>query len=182
MLKRAFQIHNFKQKRKNLMRDSSDNENNIIIKFLYIVKKMKFMETLRFRWYGPYRLDDAIDFREGSDYGLYAITRIWGNFPERLLYIGMTYWQDFGKRLSQHYRDWLGDARGVRVRFGYLMLQPGQRMSYARIRDAENLLIWCLEPPENTQGVRTYSGRNLRVINSGARGPIPRKVDIHCWE
>jgi len=139
------------------------------------------METLYFRWYGPYRLDETIEFRESSDYGLYAITRIWGNAPEKLLYIGRVYWQDFGKRLSQHRREWLGNARGIRVRLGYLELEPGQRTSFERIRDAENLLIWCLEPRENKKGVQTYTGRDLRIINLGARGPLPRKVDIHCW-
>ena len=61
------------------------------------------METLRFRWYGPFTIEGALDFRDFEDYGLYAITRVWGN-SEKLLYVGMTYAQDFGNRLAQH--DW----------------------------------------------------------------------------
>lgn len=140
------------------------------------------METLRFRWYGPFKLEEVTEFREGSDYGLYAITRKWGSSPERLLYIGLVYWQDFGKRLSQHYRDWLTDARGVGVRLGYLELEIGQRTSFERIRDAENLLICYLQPPENTQGVQTYSGRDLCILNSGARGRIPKQIDTGFLE
>ncbi len=138
------------------------------------------METLRFRWHGPFTIDEARDFREYEDYGLYAITRIWEN-TETLHYIGMTYWQDFGNRLTQH-NWWLSNIRGARVRVGYLELKQGQRTSEKRIKDAENLLIWCLEPPENTQNIRTYSGRDLALINLGKKGPIPRNIDSAYWD
>lgn len=137
------------------------------------------METLRFRWYGPLSITDARNFRDFEDYGLYAITRVWGN-SEKLLYVGMTYAQDFGKRLAQH-DWWLSSVKGARVRVGYLELEKGQRTSYQRIKDAENLLIWCLEPPENTQNIRIYSGRELELINVGKRGSLPRKLDSNFW-
>ena len=119
------------------------------------------METLLFKWYGPYTIPEARDFRDFEDYGLYAITRLWGT-SETLLYIGMTYAQDFGKRLVQH-DWWLSSVKGARIRVGYIELKKGQRTSYQKIKDAENLLIWCLEPPENTQNINTYSGRELKI-------------------
>ena len=138
------------------------------------------METLRFRWYGPYTIEEANEFCEFEDYGLYQITRLWGN-SETLLYIGMTYSQDFRKRLIQH-DWWLSSIKGARVRLGYLELEKGQRTSYERIKDAENLLIWCLEPPENTQNIQTYSGRDLIIRNLGKKGPLPRTIDSNYWD
>ena len=53
----------------------------------------------------------------------------------------------------------------------------GVRQTYIQ-KDGENLLIRCLEPPENTQSIWTYSGRDPHIINSGARGFLACTVSI----
>lgn len=40
------------------------------------------------------------------------------------------------------------------------------------MREVENLLLFELEPPANVQGVRTYIGRDLTIINEGRHGPL----------
>lgn len=138
------------------------------------------METLKFRWYGPYTVEEARTIKDAADYGLYAITRQWGE-REFLRYIGMTYWQNFARRM-RHHDYWLNETLGARVRVGYIELEEGKKVSEQKVSDAESLLIWCLEPPENTQNKWTYSGRELKVVHLGDRGPLPRSVDSSYWD
>ena len=64
---------------------------------------VRFMEEVEVEWYGPYKIDTVIEeFHEYEDFGLYMITRKWGEYPEKILYIGLTYRQDLSTRLSQH--------------------------------------------------------------------------------
>ena len=132
------------------------------------------MEEVEVEWYGPYKIDTVVEeFHEYEDFGLYMITRRWGEYPEKILYIGLTYSQDFSTRLSQH--TWVYDEIGtLKVRVGYLL---EKRSSEKRLRDVENLLIYVYQPKYNDKGKSTYSGRDLKIINSGRRGPLDKEVD-----
>lgn len=134
------------------------------------------MEEVEIEWYGPYKIDTVVEeFHEYEDFGVYMITRKWGKYAEKILYIGMTYRRDFAQRFSEHWRDWLSEVIGtVKVRVGYL---HEKKSSEKRLRDVENLIIYVYEPEYNEIGKSTYSGRDLIIINSGRRGPLDREVD-----
>lgn len=138
------------------------------------------METLRIRWNGPYTIEEARTLRSEDDFGLYAVTRIWGE-KEFLRYIGMTYWQNFARRMRRHDR-WIKKTLGARIRVGYIEAEEGKKLTEQKVKDAESLLIWCLDPPENTMNRVRYTGRKLSVVNRGHKGPLPRKVDSSFWD
>jgi hypothetical protein len=143
------------------------------------------MEEVRIEWYGPYKIDSVQErFHEYEDFGVYMITRKWGEGPEKILYVGLTYRQDLGTRLSQH--QWLPTTRGnVRVRIGYLI---ERRPSGKRLKDVENLLICsCWWDADTTYNKRDYlyGGRDLRILNFGRRGPLDRTIDsaeLEPWQ
>ncbi|MFQ6076008.1 MAG: hypothetical protein ACE5Z5_07730 [Candidatus Bathyarchaeia archaeon] len=64
------------------------------------------MEEVEIEWYGPYKVDTVVEeFYEYEDYWVYMITRRWGKYPEKILYIGMTYKKEFSQRLTEHKRN-----------------------------------------------------------------------------
>jgi hypothetical protein len=132
------------------------------------------LEEVEVEWHGPYSVDTALKyFHEYEDYGLYMITRKWGKYPEKVLYVGLTYLQDFSTRLSQH-KWWLSITRGtIKIRVGYLI---ENRASEKRLKDVENLLICWYGPEYNEKGL-IYHGRDLRIANSGRRGPLDKIID-----
>ena len=132
------------------------------------------MEEVGIEWYGPYKIDTVVEeFHEYEDFGVYMITRRWGEYSEKILYIGLTYRQDFSTRLSQH-QWWLSNTRGtIKVRVGYLR---EEKSSEKRLKDVENLLI-CWHRPEYNEKNLVYHGRDLRIINSGRRGLLDKIVD-----
>lgn len=86
----------------------------------------------------------------------------------------MTYSRDFSQRLSEHLY-WLFQVIGkAKVRVGYLV---EQRRSRKRLKDVESFLIFAYQPEYNEIGKWTYSGRDLRIINSGRRGPLRKEVN-----
>ena len=132
------------------------------------------MEEVAIVWNGPYKIETVLDyFYESGDSGVYMITRKWGAGREKILYIGLTYYQDFSTRLSQH-QYWISKLRGpVKVRVGY----PVEKArSERRLKDIENLLI-CWHEPEYNETNFIYNGRDLRIINSGRKGPLDKIID-----
>jgi hypothetical protein len=143
------------------------------------------MDTVTIRWHGPYRLD-RIEYCDKSwDYGIYAIYQQFGNYPEKLLYIGLTQ-RSFVTRIREHCRDWLYTKRGIiRVRFGTLEFDGGQRFSKKKLDDVEALLIQVVGPPHNSEHTDYYRGRPLLTVhNVGRRGSIPKTVSTLSlvWE
>ena len=136
---------------------------------------MTLLEEVEVEWNGPYKIDSVLKyFNEYEDFGIYMMTRKWGKFREKILYIGITYRQDFSTRLSQH-SFWLDEVIGrVKVRLGYLQEKSS---SFKRLCDVESFLLYVYEPKYNEVGTQTYHGRTLRIINSGRRGPLDRVVD-----
>jgi hypothetical protein len=124
------------------------------------------MEWFEINWRGPYSLETSKDKRASESFGVYAIFEKSRSF--KLLYIGETYWQTFGKRLKQHQREWLDNVRGQKiVAFGDVQLSEGKHISHERVIDVENALIHYLRPPYNTIGKRGYSGREILIFNTG---------------
>lgn len=143
------------------------------------------MERFRIMWKGPYLVDRVWNLGLAEEFGVYMITRRWGQSEEKILYIGMTYWQDFPTRLVQHMDNWLDEELGNnKIRLGTIKLQRGRRFSEQKIKHIEALLIYLYKPRYNTQNIKNYPGRYLMLINEGRRGPIKRIIttdDIEDW-
>jgi hypothetical protein len=134
------------------------------------------MEWFRIDWRGPYPIDTAHTKPEAGGYGIYTINEVKGK-SSKLLYIGETYWQSFGKRLKQHKRDWLNRIKGkLVVYFGIVVLPEGKRISYSKISDVERVLIHTHVPPFNTVSKRGYGGRDIMICNLGKTGSVERLV------
>jgi hypothetical protein len=137
------------------------------------------MERVRIFWSGPYSIDSAIENFQGyEDFGIYMITRVWAN-SENLLYIGqvygLKYWRSFADRLREH--KWIKELRGkIRVRIGKITLGGNRKISAQRTNDVETLLIYIYKPPYNTQSTSWYYGREMKIINSGRRGPLKDEI------
>jgi len=137
------------------------------------------MERVSILWKGPYLVTSAIEqLRDDEDFGIYTITRKWGN-TETLLYIGLVYWRCFADRIADHEREWLGDLRGssgIRVRIGRIRLGSGKIHSIKRASDIECLLIYVHQPLENVLCKSSYNGRELKIINLGRKGLLKRQI------
>lgn len=124
-------------------------------------------------------MDTAHTRPESRNYGIYAIHEMESRVPRKLLYIGETYTQDFGKRMKQHQRDWLHKYNGVRmvVSFGRICTPNGKRISQEIVFDIEGVLIHNLIPPCNTSGKKGYRGREgIIVFNTGKSGVLSNVV------
>ena len=154
------------------------------------------MPTVKLIWDGIFDAS-RIDEYEGLNYtmGVYMIldsihnraSGRWGS--HRLMYIGQVYDQTFQERLNQHVRGddvWRWIRRNVRhqptFKIGHIDLQDGNRISRELVDDIEGLLINVLQPPGNLQGISSYSGRALVILNQRRYTPLPPRIsteDIH---
>jgi len=132
------------------------------------------MECYEIEWKGPHPIDRAPNLKVAGNFGIYAISEKKGS-SIKLRYIGRVYWQDFGKRLKQHKRDWLDRISGAKVvHFGLIKIPEGKKVSFERIRDIEEFLIYHHVPPYNTVSKKGYYGRDLLVINTGKSGALDK--------
>lgn len=134
------------------------------------------MEEIWVEWKGPYGLEYIPDRESAFNWGIYAITRVWGTC-ERLLYIGQSYRQCMLNRVWCHRNDWIYQYRGqMRVRFGTIKIDEGYRHSQQRTKDIEALLIYWHQPIHNTQHRRSYPDRQLLIWNIGRHTPLDKRV------
>lgn len=131
------------------------------------------MDWFKITWQGAYPIETAHTKLEAVGFGVYAIYEMKGK-TAKLLYIGETYWQGFGKRLQQHKRDWLFRVNGkVVIHFGTVGLPEGKRISHQKVLDVESALIHVLIPPFNSVSKHGYYGREIMILNLGKIGTIP---------
>jgi hypothetical protein len=134
------------------------------------------MEWFKIDWRGPYPIETAHAKLGAGGFGIYAIYEMKGK-TAKLLYIGETYWQSFGKRLQQHKREWLHRVSGrIVIHFGAVGLPEGKRISHEKVLDVENALIHVLMPPFNTVSKHGYSGREIMIFNLGKVGTLQRLI------
>jgi len=133
------------------------------------------MDWHRINWKGPYTIDKALEIAESEDLGVYAIYEM---TPEpKLLYVGETYKQDFGKRLRQHETEWLDGISGtIVIHFGIIVPLEGKKISLQKIEDIEKCLIYIYRPPYNTVNKGDYTGHEILIINTGKVGTIKKLV------
>jgi len=126
------------------------------------------MRDVTIVWGGPFGTSENIPSMFIGAVGLYLI-----EYHSEILYIGKSEDQGGFKRAKDHFRgskDRIGgcicngrDENEVYIRVGSLPVGQDR----ALIADAENLLIYKLQPPCNTTLKDKYYGRNLHIINEG---------------
>jgi hypothetical protein len=130
------------------------------------------MDWFQIEWMGPYPIETAESREEAKQFGIYTI---YEKNPKglKLIYIGETYSQTFGKRLKQHRKDWLYRTENKKViHFGLVKLVDGKKISQAKVFDIEASLINAHVPPYNTVSKHGYGGRDILVINTGKKGEL----------
>lgn len=148
------------------------------------------METVWLDWHGPFLLRNLYEYENSSleeDAGVYVfldserLAEGWGN--HKLLYVGMVYGRSFENRIPEHTREddawnWIErNRRGeVTAKIAIVTHEKGRNLSEQLVRDIENLLIFKLNPPANLQGIESYTGRAIRIINERRSNPIPPEV------
>lgn len=152
----------------------------------------KTLETVWLGWHGPFIASKVTDYDNQNldvDAGVYILLDSrrtetgWGGY--KLLYVGMVYGRTFRSRIPEH--TWSGGDEAwqwieqhhegeVTAKVASVTPQEGRNITESLVRDIENLLLFELDPPANVQGVETYTGRELRIINEGRYLPLPREV------
>ena len=132
------------------------------------------METLTLYWSDPLRFWD-LDKEEWPDEfyerGIYLVAG-----AGRIIYIGQTYDQNFGRRLWQHVNSSKWDCinRQMRnTRAANPMIKCGfleDIHSRSRIDDIETLLIWAEDPPCNKRS--RIDCRDFKLENIGNPWPL----------
>lgn len=135
------------------------------------------MENIIIDWHGPYKIENLGKHDIAYQYGLYTISRVWGN-NESLIYIGKTE-RNVVTRIKEHNKEWLNDVWGqLKVRVGILNFEFNKNFSSDKLSDVESLLIVTHIPKNNYSNTVNYNGRrNLTVTNSGRRGALMARVD-----
>ena len=127
------------------------------------------MDWCKINWKSAYPIDTAQNKVAAKGFGIYSIYDVQAK-TFKLIYIGETYGQKFGKRLQQHKREWLHRVKGkMQIRYGTIELAKGKVISQTKVRDIEATLIHYYIPPFNTVSKKGYRGRNLLIFNMGSK-------------
>ena len=145
------------------------------------------METITINWNGPFKIENLTNHDYGSEFGIYAVYRVWGE-TKKLIYIGKTE-RDFITRLNEHQKVWLCDLRGeLKIHLGKLEFEDNKKYSSGKLDHVESLLICVLALDHDLYNDRKksiYTGRDkLKIINLGRRGLIQDEIstDELDWE
>ncbi len=133
---------------------------------------------IELKWSYPKTFESVIDTEVAHcGYGIYYISRKFGQ-KETLLYIGITYSQNFRARLNSHAWKWFSKYRGKKIiRFGEFITD--EKISNETIIDVESALIFGTFPKHNTDKQYSYKYDKLyRIKNKGYRGEISQIVSM----
>ena len=132
-------------------------------------------ERISVRWCKRIRYADLKNWEGGYYDVLYAVCKM-----GKPIYVGMAYGETVDQRLANHptlrriaKREGI---RGLMVTFGEFVVKEGKRLSWNRVRDIENLLLYVYKPKHNKKGTKTYRGRPLMVDNGGPGNPFDKVV------
>ena len=140
------------------------------------------LKSVSVEWKYPRLLDNFWYDEESGGYGLYYISRKFGN-KETLLYIGQTY-DSYYNRLICHDYNWLGNYRGKKyVRRGIITSPVRRTDEDARqlLKDIESMLIYEMRflLQQNVMGVNSYKPSHLySVTNTGYRGVLSAEISM----
>ena len=140
---------------------------------------MATTRKIEINWSYPLKVDSALTkARCIESWGIYYISRKFGN-NETLLYIGLTFHQNFINRIIQHQKSWMNDYRGEKyIRFGEFPL--GKSITKEMIEDVESCIIFEMQPTHNIYKKSSYTYNNkYQVSNRGYRGLMPREINTN---
>jgi len=134
------------------------------------------MEKVTIVWTGPYSVDSVGKFIEEKDFGIYMITRRWGE-SEKVFYVELVYWESLVDRIDEHKKGWLWSVRGkINFWIGRFHPDKGRSYSYESAKDVEDLVICAYQPKFNNKIKMVYDGREITVTNLGNRGPLDQVI------
>lgn len=137
---------------------------------------MRSIKETEIKWSYPIKVDSALTKERCIDsWGIYYISRKFGS-NETLLYIGLTFHQNFIHRITQHHKNWMNEYRGEKyIRFGEF--PKGKNITKDMIEDVESCIIFEMQPVHNINKKSSYTCCNdYKIFNSGYRGLIPREI------
>jgi hypothetical protein len=143
---------------------------------------MSRQRNAKIKWTYPRKFESAINCEVClNGWGIYYISRKFaGN--ETMLYIGLTFSQNFVHRIGKHNKNWLHKYRGEKyIRFGEF-IKP-LSITKDLVEDAESCLIYELDPVHNKCKKSGYTFTNeYKITSMGYRGVIPKVILTrdHC--
>ena len=134
------------------------------------------VRKMELEWSYPLKVDSALTKERCiKSWGIYYISRKFGG-NETLLYIGLTFHQNFLSRIVQHNKNWMNEYRGEKyIRFGEFPV--GKSITKDMIEDIESCIIYELQPIQNVHKKTSYTFTNkYKIISRGYRGLIPKEI------
>lgn len=144
------------------------------------------MLDIHIKWEGPFTLNEALNLRSASDYGLYqyyGAHLVYG--VDTLLYLGMAQKQTFGARISQHnWHVWTSTNIEIYVGRVCALAQLSESEWEHHISLAERIILQSHGPSFNTCNLNTIGHKegDVRVMNWGKRKLLLPEVSISRWE
>lgn len=144
------------------------------------------MIDIHVRWDGPFTLQEAMNLRSPSDYGLYqyyGAHHVYG--VDTLLYLGMAQKQTFGSRISQHnWHVWTSTNLEIYVGKICSLEQLSVNEWEHHISLAERIILQSHGPCFNSSNLNSigHKGGDVRVLNWGKRKLLLPEVSISRWE
>jgi len=132
-------------------------------------------QKVKLRWHflkseSGQKILDSID-------GLYMFLH-----KSEIVYIGRVYYKSLRKRIQEHLRGdrlwkWVErnyDVRKISIKIAEIEDISQERINRKLVNDIESLLIVIERPKGNIQSIKTYRGRDLKVVNLGEKYPLRR--------
>jgi len=101
-----------------------------------------------------------------------------------IIYIGQVYYKSLRDRIKEHLRGdplwkWIErnyDTRNISIKIAEIENIGQERINRKLVKDIEGLLIAIEQPEGNIQCIKTYRGRDLKIVNLGEKHPLPKTL------
>ena len=138
-------------------------------------------KIINIAWDGPFTQEEVKNLTNDEDCGIYQFYGrhpVYGTLPGTLLYIGATWGNRFGGRItSDRLENWVGKTAQIFVGRLAGKEQPGNAEWDKLIAEAEKLLIYAHAPAWNLREINDYGEiRNLHILNWGNYGQLLPEV------
>ncbi|MBH0238531.1 hypothetical protein [Methylobrevis albus] len=133
------------------------------------------MVSIVINWTDEFDFDGLKKDRYSTERGVYQIIER-GFGRQKLIYIGLVkgVTRSFYMRMNEHRKDWINGYYYYRyyVKFGIISRLDRRSVTDELIEDAESVLIFEHQPPQNTSKIRICRlAADLSIVNEN-RGPF----------
>jgi len=102
----------------------------------------------------------------------------------KIVYIGQAYYKSLRERIQEHLRgdkfwNWVKrnyDIQHISIKIAEIENIGQERINKKLVNDIESLLIAIEQPKGNIQCIKTYRGRDLKIVNLGEKHPLPKTL------